>query len=374
MQSDIQNGSSAMNLLIACARESFRRLHRLSVESSTDTWPFDDLLPLARRHRVLGLIHAGSPGANSPSWQTAAFGQAAHASRCVSMAEQISHQLSAPGRSVLIIKGPALAKQAWPDIGLRSFDDLDFRCPRDAYDSICRVMHEAGFESMQAGPSQQVHYWRYGWGISFKHTSGIIAEFNHRFFPPHWPWPQSLQPGNAMVPVDVELDTTEVKTLSPAFHLLTCCVHALWHGGERLSWLIDIAGLLARNPNLLDEATQLTRNTFLRRCLHTVCQVTKSLLGPDLGDASSDWVDEEAVALYLKQLEGGHHPTANERQKLHNLILPSIDRSYYHLARLLTPGDGDFRRWNLPPSLGKLYWLLRPIRILSARRSRIKPH
>lgn len=367
MPNETQNRSGEMELLIASARESFRRLHGWPLSSEADAWSLDTLLPLALKHRVAGLIHAAFPSADRTDWQAAAYGQAAYTGRCCALAEDLFDRLSAQTGLTLLIKGPALAKQAWPYMALRSFDDLDFCCAREAYPSICTAMEASGLEPIQPDDARRIHYWHYGWGISFRDSSGIIVEFNHRFFPPQWPWPRAMQPHRTAAIIDWKLDGASVKTLSPSFHLLICCVHALWHGGERLSWLGDIAGLLLRNPRAFAEAVELTSHPFLLRALHTSCRIADVLFGPELVPASSTRVNEEVVTLYIAQLQSGLHPGAKERQRLHDMLLTPVERARYHALRLLTPGDGDFRRWVLPPDFGSLYWLLRPLRLLSDR-------
>ena len=60
--------------------------------------------------------------------------------------------------------------------------------------------------------------------------------------------------------VSIDLNGTEVKTLSAADLLFSLCVHGSRHLWERLGWICDIAELLARHtfdwPTLLKRAAQ----------------------------------------------------------------------------------------------------------------------
>lgn len=378
--------SAGFEELLREARNAFRTQHGLSQAPSPDSPAADaaespastvaaasanagradepdPLLAAARRHRVIGLLRAGgSPHCAGAAWTSAARGQALHSTRCAAEAARVAAALASAGIVATLIKGPALAAQAWPDPGLRAFDDLDFRVPRaqgaTAEETLCR----AGYLPEIPDARRRSHYWHFGWGVSFRHPDGFRVEINHRCFPPHYPCPRTLTDGEADGVTTLDLDGAPVRTLTPDRHLLLCCIHALWHGGERLGWIADIAGLLALHPGAFERALAAVRG-FPRRALLAGVGIAETLFGPELAPAAGRET-ETAQQMFIAQLRRNAAVSESGRRALHRALMTPAERAGYFVRRALTPGDGDFRRRVLPPALRALYWVYRPLRAL----------
>ncbi|MGA1194270.1 MAG: nucleotidyltransferase domain-containing protein [Kiritimatiellia bacterium] len=357
--------------LIASCREAFRRLYGISNEAEdiSPTGFTDDFLALARRHRVINLLEAGLglsrvlPTEQAVRWQQAVFGQARHTSARVSEAERLFKFLEDALTRPVLIKGPALAAQAWPDLSLRVFDDLDFRVARGEYDQLIEVMTASGYRPLTDDPRRRYALWHFGWGIGFRNGEGSIVEFNHRFFPPHFPVPGGFHPAREEFITTIKLDEQSVCTLTPAVHLQYACLHAAWHGWERLAWLIDIGGLLIRHPEALEEArAQSIRHGFARVSLRQGVSLASELLGLAYASGTANLKE------ILEQAPAERHG-ANLR-KQHRSGMNFIEKTGYDLRRVLTPGDGDFAGLPLPRKALFLYWPIRPIRFMVSRINR----
>ena len=344
------------------ARQAFRALHGLPDAGAVALAPEarERLFPWARRHRLLGLLQAGLPKAGE-TLRTAAYGQAQHAARQAHEAVRLFARLAPRLRSLALVKGPALAAQAWPEPGLRSFDDLDFVCAARDYPAFAAGMAEAGYAPEVADPRRRSHLWHYGWGVAFRHPDGFMVEVKRRFFPPQYPWPC---PGNRRWRdsfANLELEDAEIRAPTPALHLLLGCLHAVWHGWARIAWLVDIAGLLARHPGIVPEARALAKRCpFAENALAAGCAVADALFGPGLCPAAApDGIVAEAAALLrgtARAMDG------RELRRFHEKFMTRPEIFSYRLRRILTPGDGDFRWISLPTALRGLYWLVRPAR------------
>ena len=347
------------------ARQAFRALHGLpdaadTADAAPEPAARERLFPWARRHRLLGLLQAGLPDPGA-ALRTAAYGQARHAARHAHEAVRLFARLAPRLRTLALVKGPALAAQAWPEPGLRSFDDLDFVCADRDYPAFAAGMEEAGYAPEIADPWRRAHLWHYGWGVAFRHPEGFTVEVKRRFFPPQYPWPR---PGNRRWQdsfATLELEGGEIRAPTPALHLLLGCLHAVWHGWERIAWLVDVAGLLARHPGIVPEARALAKKCpFAENALAAGGAVADAIFGPGLGpDAAPPDVVAEAVARLrgnARAMDGG------ELRRFHETFMARPEILFYRLRRILTPGDGDFRWFALPPALRGLYWLVRPVR------------
>jgi hypothetical protein len=340
--------------ILDAARLAFQHLHGKRTPESAQ--PSIDLAH-ARRERLVGLLFQARP---DPAWEAAAWGQARYTARCTALAEDLFHRLHKEIPDIALIKGPALARQAWPDPGLRSFDDLDFRCPRARYTDLCDVLLDAGCTPLLEDAWRQSHYWHYGWGIAFQHPDGVIVEINHRFFPPQMPWPRAWTLHEHALFQQTPLDSCSVRTPTPAFHLLLSCLHLFWHGGERIGWLADIAGLLALHPDAFQEANAWTTHSAMTRAaLHTGVQLAETVFGPDIAAPHAPRANPKAAGELLHQLQTTHPLPAPAVRRLHRQLMPLPMQLAYDLRRLTVPGDGDFRHYHLPPRRRAAYWPLR---------------
>lgn len=350
-----------MNGFLHLARVSFRRAHGLpGAANPPRAEATDRLLSWARHHRVTGLLQAGQ-GASGKALATIAYGQALHSAELTQEAGRL-YRLLAPGLPGLaLVKGPALAAQAWPDPGLRSFDDLDFLCDPSGLDRLLSGLREAGYAPVETDPRRVRPLWRFGWGLTFSHPAGHWVEAHPRAFPPHYPWPRHLAgpPGPGFR--EELLDGTPVCAPTPERHLLLCALHAAWHGWSRLGWLADIAGLLVRHPGIEDRAREMAGpSSFARRVLAAACALSRTAFetDPAEADGTESWIP--GVLVRLEGIEP--EPNGAESRRQHERFMTGPERAAYRLRRISIPGDGDFRRFRLPPALCALYWILRPLR------------
>lgn len=367
-----------MTSVLSLARQAFRRLYRLPPDRATPHPPPDkteSLLAEARRHRIAGLLYAaGNAGRGDDAWRRFTLGQTLHSTRYSEEAERIWEVLDGELKHTVLIKGPALAVQAWPDPGLRFFDDLDLRCHRDDYPVLCRLLLEAGYRQETGNTTVAGHYWHFGWGNKFHHPEGFMVEVNHRCFPPHFPWPGVLSPANDQHCMMQKLNSRPVRTPGPALHLLIACAHALWHGGQRLAWIVDIAGLLARHPKALSQAEAMTAgHDFSRRALHTGCATAAYLFGRELAPERLPGQADTVREAFIEQLRTSSAIPPSRQRSLHYPLMKTRSRISYTTRRALVPGDGDFHLLNLPAGLRPLYWLFRPARIAGLMLQRAKP-
>jgi hypothetical protein len=355
-----------MDEFIPLCRRAFRVAHGLPSNEPTPFVPAEEQVPLlawARRHRVTGMLQAGLPGMG-PARQSAAYGQAQHTARCTLEAERLFAQLAPALPTLALIKGPALAAQAWPEPGLRSFDDLDFLCAPGDYPELLEGMRAASYLLAVEDPRRMAHLWHYGWGVAFRHPAGFMVEVNHRFFPPHYPWPLRLDGSQEGLFRMQTLDGAAVRVPTPALHLLLGCLHAVWHGWTRLAWLADIAGLLVRHPEIFPQAEACTAGCpFARQALVAGCGVAEALFGPGLASPPLPAAPPEVIPAAMAFLQGTTRDLAGrELRTLHEQFMTGAEKAAYRVRWICTPGDGDFKWISLPPALRGLYWPLRPMR------------
>ncbi|MBM4152233.1 MAG: nucleotidyltransferase family protein [Kiritimatiellaceae bacterium] len=360
-----------MNEFFRQSRRAFRALHGLQTEPSGTVSTEDSWFDIGRRHRVVGLwmdspdhLTVGEP------WHRYACGQLVHSTRLTIEAGRLIGLLTDSVEGLRMIKGPILGAQAWPHPDLRSFDDLDFRCTKQSLGTLMSGMKKAGYKPFVENVCRMENLWTYGWGVEFRHPDGFIAEFNHRMFPPHYPWPEQLTWNTPEGWASIDVDQHTVDGPVPALHLILACMHAEWHGWERIGWLVDIAGLLVRYPGIYAKAEALAeRYSFAKKALQCGCHVANHLFGPLLEfpdqDGTPDRYESQALAILTQS-----HPevTFGIRRKVHYQMMSPVEAMHYTVRRIITPGDVDFQKWQLTGRARACYRILRPLRLL------VSPH
>lgn len=353
-----------MNDFFQQTRCVFRNLYGLDDNPEPNEHLPPEWFELAQRNRIAGLWveHAGSSRCGD-AWSRYAYGKIRYSSRLADEACRIVTALNRTVPSIRIVKGPVLAAQAWPNPSLRTFDDLDFRCDKGSLNSLVEGLGRLGYTPREEDSIRRKNLWHFGWGISFISPDGIIAEFNHRMFPPHYLWPENLTQDISGSWVLQELEGGALLCPSPALHLLLCSVHAVWHGWERLGWLVDVAGLLVRYPDVFPEAERLVCGCrFARQALYSTLAVVHHIFGPLPGLM---YEPEGFLDLVEKAVNVLENPCADVQQyrcDLHWRLMTTPEKLSYTVCRFLIPGDPDFMRWSFSGNQRLLYWPLRPVR------------
>ena len=132
-----------MDACLNICRAAFRRAHGLPDARCRLTPRAQAFCEWARRHRVQGLLFAGIPEL-AESLQTVAFGQTRFAAQATEVAGKLFTRLKTRLPNLTLVKGPALATHAWPEPGMRSFDDLDILCGKCSFAVMRTRLQTAG--------------------------------------------------------------------------------------------------------------------------------------------------------------------------------------------------------------------------------------
>jgi hypothetical protein len=323
----------------------------------------EDMFRMACRHRMAGLWFAAGC---APRLQDYVYGQSVACARCDVEVERIFAALENVVPSAGLLKGPVLARQAWPQPAMRHYDDLDLRIEKQALPAMSELLASLGYQPVAADLNRHSHLWHYGWGVTFINSMGFRIECNHRFFPTHFPTSAVfVKPGESAW-THIQVGQQAVSTLDAAAHLLYCCLHVIWHGWERASWAIDIAGLLVRHPGILDSARKLAgKKGFSRSALEAVSSACSAWLGPFPHNDEYRLYDRVQVEQLDALLMRADHE--NRKKEIlhiwrdHSNVLEWMKSK---LLRGIIPGDPDFCFISLPPGRRQLYWIVRPFRKL----------
>lgn len=280
------------------------------------------------------------------------------------------------GIPVLPLKGPMLALQAYRDLTLREFGDLDLLVPIEHRARARQLLAERGYVSFfpitiaaeQSLLRSPIHY-----HIALKRE--LMVELHWKtdaefaIEPTNDPsWWSSL--GRARV------DETEVRSLAPHEQVLALCLHGSKHHWSSLHWLVDIAALLDANPGL-DWAWVLAKTDALRAGRRLAlgllllrdpmrCQLPATVDAWLAGHASMQTLADEIA---LGWFELPVRPIGVWRRLRRNLSLhETLPARLRHIANvILRPSLAEWSRWPLPRPLFFLYLPLRAWRLIAKR-------
>jgi hypothetical protein len=369
-------------LLLLCAHrggeagEANERLRELS--RGVIDW--DYLYRLASRHALLPLLCRGLEAAaveEAPREFRVRLREnyRANAARNTLLAGELlraARAFEAAGVPLLAYKGPALALQAYGELRLRRFVDLDVIVRRRDVARAGELLLSLGFRKPERlTPAHEKFLLRRQHNLAFtREEGGLIVEL-------HWevaPAPYASVPIDEMVwerAAAVRLFGGEVRCLSHEDLLSALCVHGTKHLWERLGWVCDVAALVNSQPDL-DWAlvSRRARDSGVERMLHLGLRLARGLLGAilpgEVAGAIRDPVVQGLASEATSSMFGGadYEPAGFARGVSFNMrVRGRLGQKVSYLRHIFTPTDGDLRAVSLPAWMSFLYYLLRPLRL-----------
>jgi len=297
--------------------------------------------------------------------------------RCLFLTAELTKILDlfrARGIQGIAYKGPALAVQAYGDVTLRQFEDLDIIIRQSDLQKANEVMLGLGYRP------------RFEWILSSGAASSLVpGEYNYRdekrrvmvelhteLTLRHFPSVPDLEDFSKRL-VAVKLNEREVPTFSVEDALIILSIHGAKDFWERFSWIADVSELVQRYPNLDWDATiQRAEAMDAERMLHTGLLLATGLLGvavPDKvrrriqADRAANVVAGEILAGLMSR---AYRPLdARGRFNFRRRMRRGRLAGFRYAMRLsVLPAEEDYEMMRLPAQLSPLYVALRPLRLL----------
>lgn len=263
--------STEFNVLIACARVNASSDELRSCFERVRDW--QGLSELALRHGMLPLMYSSILRAR-PKVPRSALGELqsinrANAEKSIRLTAallRILAVLNAEGVFAVPFKGPLLSQDAYGDLTMRNFQDLDLLVAKPQAVQASEVLASHGFlrehqysASRPSGEEEFHHMLR---------RDGITVELHWQTGPPYVP--AAFQDGELLERSrPCTLLGRPVQTLDPADLLLALCIHGYAHRWSQLEHVATLARVLARGE--FGDSAAFLRNArsrgALRRCL-----------------------------------------------------------------------------------------------------------
>lgn len=277
------------------------------------------------------------------------------------------------GVQAVPFKGPVLAQQAYGDLALRQFSDLDIVLPHSQLAEAHRALEGLDYRSESAAAAMAAG--RIPGQYAYRHDGrGVLIELHSektlRYLPVPLDW-KALEARFETVSVDGRL----LRTFSAEDTLMLLCVHGTKHFWTRLGWVCDIARLV-QAPRGIDwrRAETLARKMRCRRMWLLGLALADRLLAARLPEEVARQIRDDArVGALARRVQdqflvsGESGVSAGERLRFRAHSQDSLATGIRQVSIFATrPTDEDWQSSALPRWAGPLYAILRPLRIARA--------
>lgn len=384
-------------LLLYCARGVFdsdcrEQLCQLVQQTKLD---WKSLFKMAQTHRLLPLLYevfSSIPAAELPDfvlqelrrWRIRNIG---HNFSLVQELIKFLAILETHHIKAITFKGPMIAIQAYGDLSLRTFADLDLLVHPDDFLKVRDIAVSHGYKCDQLmvlserscldklDSHEKASYFKSQKEFSLFNPEnrifldihqGILSKQFSPLFDTTWIWKYSQT---------VDIGGHQMLGLTPELEILVSCAQGAEEHWPQLGKICDIAMLLNNHPNLdLDGLIELSKKLdILPRVLlgFSLVQVLCGIVLPDHVQAkidSSPSIQRLTQAVQKRLFLKKQTPTGSKLTLSSVIYQLQLMRSWKNRIRfvlmLMNPTLADIAAMPLPKPLFFIYYVLRPLRLL----------
>lgn len=383
MNSATESVTREKQLLICCARTRVsptvaQRIRALASQPLDWTHVLfeaeeNSITPLLARHLSEFAPEALPPEARERLNKTIR----ANTVRCLYMTAQLLHILDLfrfRGIEAVSYKGPVLAAQAYGDVALREFEDVDIVLrQRDlpaAHEIITGLGYSPKFEwILSPGASAALVPGEYNYRDIDRNA---MVELHTELTLRHFPSPPDLDEffrNTVLIPVAGR----DIPTFAPEYLLPMLCIHGSKDFWERFSWMADVSELIQACPALdWNRTLKIAESLRVSRILHLGLALAVSLLDAPLPSAIAKVVASDRFAQDLAVEITSRHMRRNfqtldaaGRLSYRRRMLTGFTEGWRYALRLsVVPAEEDWMMLRLPKLLAPLYIAFRPLRLM----------
>jgi Uncharacterised nucleotidyltransferase len=271
-------------------------------------------------------------------------------------------------------KGPVLAAQAYGDVALREFEDLDIILRQSDVPKAHEIIVSLGYKP------------KFDWILSPGAAASLVpGEYNYRDEPRramvelhteitlrHFPIKPDLDVFMCNL-APVRISDRDIHTFTAEDLLPMLCIHGSKDFWERLSWIADVSELVRSHPALdwdrvLRFAEPLRATRMLNLGLALAARVLDAALPPEVNArVHADRVAGEVAAEVDQRLLSRPFRTLDAAGRFHfrrRMLKGNLDGWRYATRLAVVPSEDDWQMMRLPHALSPLYIALRPLRLL----------
>jgi hypothetical protein len=375
--------SPEKQLLVCCARTkltpagatAIRKILEGSLDWDYLLWEAEEnsITPLLGRH-LSAVAPAAAPAAAQEQLKKTCR---ANTVRCLYLTAELINILRlfrSQNIPAIPYKGPVLAAQAYADLALREFEDLDIILRQSDIPKAHEIVVSLGYKP------------KFDWILSPGAAASLVpGEYNYRD-----------EPRRAMVELHTELtlrhfpvkpdigafirnlapvclSDREIPTFTAEDLLPMLCIHGAKDFWERLSWIADVSELVQSHPALdWDRVLRFAQPLHATRMLNLGLALAERVLDASLpaeirARMQTDRVAGQVAAEVHQRLLSRPFRTldaAGRFQFRRRMLAGKLEGWRYAMRLAVVPSEDDWQVMRLPRVLAPLYVALRPLRLL----------
>jgi hypothetical protein len=287
---------------------------------------------------------------------------------------KITDAFGSEGIQAIPYKGPILAAQAYGDVTLREFDDLDIILRQRDMPKANDIMTALGFRPkfpwvLSPGADAALVPGEYNYHDEDRR---LLVELHTELTLRHFPVPPDLDDlARRLVPI--ALSGHEVCTFVPEDALPILCIHGSKDFWERISWIADIAEMVLSHPQLdWDQVSRCAELLHAQRMLHLGLALAADLFvaplpAPVLSRVRNDRTAASVASEIQSRLLSRASPrlgAAGRFRFRRRMVTGALAGWRYFIRLAVVPAEEDWMMMRLPRALAPLYFALRPLRLL----------
>jgi Uncharacterised nucleotidyltransferase len=333
----------------------------------------NSVTPLLDRHLSAVALGAAPPATQEQLKKTCR----ANTVRCLYLTAELINILrlfQSQNIPVIPYKGPVLAAQAYGDVALREFEDLDIILRQSDIPKAHEIIVSLGYKP------------KFDWILSPGAAASLVpGEYNYRdearramvelhteITLRHFPTKPDLDAFIRNL-APVKLSDRDILTFTAEDLLPMLCIHGSKDFWERLSWIADVNELVQFHPALdWDRVLRFAQPLQAARMLNLGLALAVSVLGASLpaeisARVQSDHVASKVAAEVRDRLMCRPFCTLDAAGRFHfrrRMLVEKLPGWRYGMRLAVVPSEDDWQMVRLPHILAPLYIALRPLRLL----------
>jgi hypothetical protein len=277
------------------------------------------------------------------------------------------------GIHAVAYKGPVLALQAYKNIGLREFGDIDLFIDKSDALNIKQVMINHGYDLYPALNFKNDNYYlKFITEHSFiNKNNGTIIEIKWRFEGDFISFPTNHY-FTSNKSYKQEINGFKLNTFSPESQIQVLCVHSAKHDWKKLSWICDIAEFIKREDINWEEIIASSKKLGIERMIIVNLILARDLFHLNIPEEIKNEINKDSTATKIahnikKQIFIEQKGSLNLFEKFF-LDFKKRESVFYGIKDCFNsftkPGYKDFNDFPLPEVLFPLYHVIRPFLLL----------
>jgi hypothetical protein len=275
--------------------------------------------------------------------------------------------LSTNGFESVPFKGPVIAIQAYGDIGLRAFCDLDILIKSSDFSAIYDLLLSEGYLSLKPRIGKLKSIWK-------KSRRNFEFQGKKCFFDFHMQVSQGplffrLKDKWNMLST-VELNSQEVPCLNNHDTILMLALHGTHHGWNILKFVADLAHLIHSNESEInwDALIRKARGMGCLRMVMIGLLLGQDFCGLQIPPLIQDLIQNDKKIRKLAVYFIGKILEKEKSNLIPVMALPrSLDSLYYQFRYMIyyvfNPTNLDVLALRLPGFMYPVYYVIRPVRL-----------